>query len=99
MDEQGRKEIETKIAKYRQFARQAPDYETAKRILDWFTKWNKISATPPSGTKQTSIEEKPISWGCDTNSASNKANIPQLTLSISPTLTLRDMRRLAYVSI
>jgi hypothetical protein len=29
MDEQGRKDIETKIAKYRQFARQAPDYETA----------------------------------------------------------------------
>ncbi len=33
MDEQGRKDIETKIAKYRQFARQAPDYETAAKRL------------------------------------------------------------------
>ena len=31
MDEQGR--IETKIAKYRQFARQAPDYETAAKRM------------------------------------------------------------------
>jgi hypothetical protein len=33
MDEQGRKDIETKIAKYRQFARKAPDYETAAKRM------------------------------------------------------------------